>query len=89
MFKKLFKISAITLALISTLGQQAVADGDDQIDLENPETPGSLKYGKECARQLAPIPAFSCLDGKILPITVNGVEVHEVVGVNPMLELGD
>ncbi len=30
------------------------------------------KYGQECARLIAEIPPFNCLDGEIIPITVNG-----------------
>jgi hypothetical protein len=29
-------------------------------------------YGRECARLIAEIPPFNCLDGEIIPITVNG-----------------
>ena len=31
-----------------------------------------LQYGKMCADAIASIPAFSCLDGEVIPITVNG-----------------
>ena len=30
------------------------------------------RYGQECARLIAEIPPFNCLDGEIIPITVNG-----------------
>lgn len=35
-----------------------------------------IAYGRECAKKVAPIPAFDCLDekkGSVVPITVNGV----------------
>ena len=31
-----------------------------------------LEYGRECAREIAPIPAFDCTRGTTVPITVNG-----------------
>ena len=33
-----------------------------------------LEYGATCAAKIGEIPAFRCLDGTIVPITVNGVE---------------
>ena len=33
----------------------------------------SATYGAECAHDVAPVPAFSCADGIVVPITVNGV----------------
>ncbi len=30
------------------------------------------EYGAECAREVTPIPAFSCMAGEVIPITVNG-----------------
>ncbi len=29
-------------------------------------------YGRECAELIAEMPPFNCLDGEIVPITVNG-----------------
>jgi hypothetical protein len=79
MFNHIITASFILVAtVIPGMSQIAVADNDD-IDLDNPNTPASLKYGKECAEKLGSLPPFSCLDGKILPITVNGQEVHEAV----------
>lgn len=31
-----------------------------------------VKYGKECAQLIAEAPPFSCLDGEVVPITVDG-----------------
>jgi len=31
-----------------------------------------IQYGKDCARLIAEAPPFNCLDGDIIPITVNG-----------------
>ncbi len=30
------------------------------------------EYGAQCASEVAPIPAFSCMAGEVIPITVNG-----------------
>jgi hypothetical protein len=30
------------------------------------------QYGAECAKEVTPIPAFSCMAGEVIPITVNG-----------------
>lgn len=30
------------------------------------------EYGAECAKEVTPIPAFSCMAGEVIPITVNG-----------------
>ncbi len=30
------------------------------------------EYGAQCAREVTPIPAFSCMAGEVIPITVNG-----------------
>ncbi len=30
------------------------------------------EYGAECAQEVTPIPAFSCMAGEVIPITVNG-----------------
>ncbi len=30
-------------------------------------------YGAECAKEVTPIPAFSCMAGEVIPITVNGL----------------
>ena len=30
------------------------------------------QYGQECAQKVTPIPAFSCMQGEVIPITVNG-----------------
>jgi len=35
------------------------------------------QYGRACAEKLGKIPSFSCFDGKIIPITVDGVEVNK------------
>jgi hypothetical protein len=31
------------------------------------------EYGAQCAREVTPIPAFSCMAGEVIPITVNGL----------------
>ena len=50
-------------------------------DPEGPEPtadPGTaLYYAQLCARYLGPIPALSCSEAKIVPITVDGVEVFD------------
>ena len=33
-----------------------------------------IEYGEQCAKAIAPLPAFNCLDGEIIPITVDGKE---------------
>lgn len=40
-----------------------------------PGTP--LHHAQTCAQYLGPIPAVSCMDAEIMPITVDGVEVQE------------
>jgi hypothetical protein len=76
MLNKLVTISLILgTAMFSDFGQRAAAQ-NDQIDSNSSAT---LQYGKRCAEKLGPLPPFSCLDGKIIPVTVNGREVHEAV----------
>ena len=36
-----------------------------------------LHHAQTCAQYLGPIPAVNCMDGEIMPITVDGVEVTE------------
>lgn len=36
-----------------------------------------IQYGKECAKLIAEAPPFNCLDGEIVPITVDGKEPAE------------
>lgn len=33
----------------------------------------ALQYGQECAANVSPVPAFSCMNGEVIPILVNGV----------------
>ena len=37
-----------------------------------PSSQTMLQYGEECAAKVSPVPAFSCMDGALIPITVNG-----------------
>lgn len=32
----------------------------------------TIQYGQECAAKVSPVPAFSCMKGELIPITVNG-----------------
>ena len=54
------------LLLLLTSGVARAADGtaDTEYDV--------VQYGKDCARLIAEAPPFDCLDGEIVPITVDG-----------------
>ena len=54
------------LGLACTLGGVAAAQNRAQ-------------YAAQCAAEMGTIPAFNCLDGVVLPITVNGVEQSQPV----------
>ncbi|GJD66492.1 hypothetical protein [Methylobacterium frigidaeris] len=52
-------------------------------------------HGKDCAREIGPIPPFSCLDGEIIPITRDGAPIsdnahvpHQKCDRPPLLGLG-
>ncbi|MBZ9959317.1 hypothetical protein [Mesorhizobium sp. BR1-1-14] len=52
-----------------------------------------LEHGLECEQKIGPIPAFSCLDGEIIPITLNGNPIINHVPLQkcdrpPLLGLG-
>jgi hypothetical protein len=52
------------IAVAKTATTQEQATHDEPYDV--------VKYGKECAQLIAEAPPFSCLDGEIIPITVDG-----------------
>lgn len=54
---------AVTALLWRETHAQETRNGDDY-DIHD--------YGRECAELIAEIPPFNCLDGEIIPITVNG-----------------
>ena len=58
--------AALVLGLACTLGGVATAQNRAQ-------------YAAQCAAEMGTIPAFNCLDGVVLPITVNGVEQSQPV----------
>ncbi|RED50824.1 hypothetical protein [Aestuariispira insulae] len=55
------KLAITAFAGLSALGFTAISAAEDIID-----------YGNQCAAAIAQIPAFNCLDGEIIPITVGG-----------------
>ncbi len=40
--------------------------------ISNRESQSALQYGRECAANVSPVPAFSCMNGEVIPILVNG-----------------
>ncbi len=52
-----------------------VPDADAPRVTAEPGTP--LHHAQTCAQYLGPIPAMSCADAQLMPITVDGVEVSE------------
>jgi hypothetical protein len=56
-------LAALVLSGVLACAVAAASDGD---------TYDVVQYGKDCARLIADAPPFSCLDGDIVPITVDG-----------------
>jgi hypothetical protein len=59
----------IRVAIVPVIATVAAATGtaaqeDEDYDIHD--------YGRDCARLIAEVPPFNCLDGEIIPITVNG-----------------
>jgi hypothetical protein len=52
------------LAASARAGAPTAAPTDDRYDV--------VKYGQDCARLIAQAPPFNCLDGDVVPITVDG-----------------
>ena len=63
----LTRIALLTLAALVSL--PAGAGG----------APGASEYASGCATEMGKIPQFNCMDGTLLPITVNGVDSSSVV----------
>lgn len=57
----LFLVILIALLTIGVFFLRAQADGDDP-----------TRYAEMCEAQIAPLPAFDCADGTVVPITVDG-----------------
>jgi hypothetical protein len=60
---------------------------------ENPAEYTIRDHGLECAREIGPLPAFSCLDGELIPVTLNGTPItnhqpHQECDRPPLLGLG-
>ena len=51
---------AVLLAIVPAQGQ----GGEDDV----------IQYGKDCARFIADVPPFNCLNGEIIKVTVDGKE---------------
>ncbi len=56
--------AAIVAAAAYVLAGGVAVHADDDYDIH--------AYGRECAQLIAEVPPFNCLDGQIVPITVNG-----------------
>ena len=49
------------------------------------DEPGTdLFHAQSCARYLGPIPAMSCSEAQVVPITVDGVEVFDEPATVPL-----
>lgn len=82
--------TAVYLAAAAALAMGCPSRPPDSSDPELPEPelpdpklpepaakPDIVVYGEQCAALIAPIPAFNCLDGEIIPITEGGAEPAE------------
>lgn len=65
MMVAVFAIGISVVGVFSSIAQAAAP---------SPQLPSqtTLQYGQECAARVSPVPAFSCMDGVLIPITVNG-----------------
>ncbi|HUT09480.1 MAG TPA: hypothetical protein VMY42_03215, partial [Thermoguttaceae bacterium] len=60
---------SIRAAIVAAIAAVVLAGGTEAQDDDSYDI---LAYGRECAKLIAEVPPFNCLDGEVIPITVNG-----------------
>jgi hypothetical protein len=60
--------------ITASMAANMILAGIAYAETPSPSLPSqtAFEYGQECAAKVSPVPAFSCMDGKLIPITVNG-----------------
>lgn len=75
--QKLWELEQVTACIVDTESDTVIAWAKSEKRNTEPNLPqsgdqGLSLYSKECATEIEELPIMNCLDGEILPITVNG-----------------